>query len=41
MRALLGLVQTCSKIQTLLDGNKKLQDSKNADVLSAAKSQLR
>lgn len=41
VRALLGLVQTCTKIQAMLEGNKKLQDAKNADVLAAAKEQLR
>jgi hypothetical protein len=40
-RALLGLVQTCSRINGALEANKKLQDSKNAEILATAKRQLR
>lgn len=40
-RALLGLVQCCGKIQTMLNENKKLQDTKNAEIFSTAKLQLK
>jgi len=37
VRALLGLVQTCQRIQTLVDANKKLSDPKNPEILATAK----
>ena len=41
VRAMLGLVQCCNRIAAMLNENKKLQDMKNAEILAAAKIQLK
>ena len=36
IRALYGVISCCKKIEVLLAGNKKLEDTKNDDMLAAA-----
>ena len=41
IRALFGLVQCCTKIAAMLNENKKLQDSRNVEILATARKQLK
>ncbi len=41
VRALLGLVQCCNKIAAMLNENKKLQDTRNPEILGTARLQLK